>query len=167
MERLSPSFRCPWLSVVAVWWSLVRFRRAIFVFVFGKSAIFGGRRACGSGFWSTRKSDRWAYSHGSQKHAQTPKIALLALKTARLEMAPRALGGAFLGVRADCSSRRTWRKLAVTWHFGHLALGGGGQTSAVVAARPKSRRFCRNGPNKQKRPKKAQNRRGCLNGPPQ
>ena len=28
----------------------------------------------------------------------------------------------------------------------------------MVAARPKSRRFCRNGPNKQKRPKKAQNR---------
>ena len=34
------------------------------------------------------------------------KIALLALKTTRFEMAPRALGGAFLGVRAD-SSRRT------------------------------------------------------------
>ena len=73
---------------------------------FGKSSVFCGRRACGSGFWSTQKSDRGAYSHRFVKHAQTPKIALLALKTTRFESAPRALRGAFLGVRAD-SSRRT------------------------------------------------------------
>ena len=43
MERLSPSFHCPWLSVVAVWWSLVRFRRAIFLFFFGQICCFWGR----------------------------------------------------------------------------------------------------------------------------
>ena len=37
---------------------------------------------------------------------QKSRFWLLALKTTRFEMAPRALGGAFLGVRAD-SSRRT------------------------------------------------------------
>ena len=41
MERLSPSFHCPWLSVVAVWWSLVRFRRAIF-FCFLANLLFWG-----------------------------------------------------------------------------------------------------------------------------
>ena len=85
-----------------------------------------------------------------------PKAALLALKTTCFEMAPRALGGAFGGVRAD-SSRRTCRKLAVTWHFWRLALSNtlstialGDQTRGLVAARPKSRRFLRNGLNKQK-----------------
>ena len=49
------------------------------------------------------------------------------------------------------------------WHFGRLALSNtpstialGFQTNVVVAALPKSRRFCRNGPNKQKRQKKRQ-----------
>ena len=45
MARLSPSFHCPWLSVVAVWWPLVRFRRAIlFVCLFAKLLFLGAQR---------------------------------------------------------------------------------------------------------------------------
>ena len=36
VERPIPSFYCPRLSVVAVWWSLVRFRRAIRFSFFGQ-----------------------------------------------------------------------------------------------------------------------------------
>ena len=78
-----------------------------FCFCFCKSAVFWGRRACGSGFWSTRKSDqRGAHAHRSEKCPPMPKIALLALKTTRFAIAVWALGGALGGVRAD-SSRRT------------------------------------------------------------
>ena len=68
-----------------------------FGFVLGKSAVLGGGRACGSGFWSTRKSDRGGAAHRFVKCPPMPKIALLALKTTRFESAPRALGGAFFG----------------------------------------------------------------------
>ena len=60
--------------------------------------------------------------------------------------------------------------------YGRLALSNisstialGDQTSVLVAALPKSRRFCRNGPNKQKRhtKKRPAKNRGCLNAPPQ
>ena len=105
VKRLSPSFHCPWLSVVAVWWSLVRFRRAIF-FCFCKIAVLGYTAPCGSGFWWRRKSDRGGPTRRSRLGPPTPKAALLARETARFVCAVWALGGAFLGVRAD-SSRRT------------------------------------------------------------
>ena len=41
--------------------------------------------------------------HGNAPQCQ--KIVLLALETTRFAVAPRALGGAFLGVRADWSRR--------------------------------------------------------------
>ena len=144
-----------------------------FLFIFlGEIAVFGCTAPCGSGFWWIRKSDRRVPPPRSWWGTPTLKAALLARETARFACAVWALGGAFLGVRAD-SSRRTWRILAVMWHFGRLTLSNtsitialGGQTSVLVAARPKKRRFCRNGPNKRKRPKNPKNR-GCLNAPPQ
>ena len=67
-----------------------------FFFVFlGKSAVLGGNRRAARQFESTRKSDRWVYSHGSGKHTQTPKIALLALETTRFAIAVWALGALF------------------------------------------------------------------------
>ena len=51
VKRLSPSFHCPWLSVVAVWWSLVRFRRAISFLFFGQICCFLGQSPCSSAVW--------------------------------------------------------------------------------------------------------------------
>ena len=82
-----------------------------------------------------------------QKTSPNAKNRAPGTKTPDLRSAPRALRGAFGGVPAD-SSRRTWRKLAVTWHFGRLALSNtssvialGGQTIVLVAARPKKSPF--------------------------
>ena len=59
MERLSPSFHCPWLSVVAVWWSLVRFRRAISFLFLMQNCCFGVHSAVRLGILVEAKKRPW------------------------------------------------------------------------------------------------------------
>jgi hypothetical protein len=107
VERLSPSFHCPWLSVVAVLVVVGSIPLGGDYFLFLKICCFGGPTGVRLGIWVHPKKAIVGYiPKGPQNYTQTPKIALLALQTTRFEIAPRALGGAFLGVRAD-SSRRT------------------------------------------------------------
>ena len=89
VERLSPSFHCPWLSVMAVLVVVGSIPPGDLFFVFfGKSAVFWGRSApCGSGFGWIRKSARWVPTPRSGWGTPTPKAALLARKTARFACA--------------------------------------------------------------------------------
>ena len=68
--------------------------------------FWGGDGRAARGFGPPEKAIVGYILIGPQNYTQTPKIALLALKTTRFEVSPRALGGTFLGVRAD-SSRHT------------------------------------------------------------
>ena len=76
-----------------------------FFFVFWKICCFLGPAGVRLGILIHPKKRLMGISPWVPNHTQTPKIALLALKTTRFEMAPRALGGAFWGVRADLSRR--------------------------------------------------------------
>ena len=71
MERLSPSFHCPWLSIVAVLVVVGSISPGDFFL-----GLMGGS-PCGSVFFSTRKSDLWGHAHGSGECPPMPKTALL------------------------------------------------------------------------------------------
>ena len=78
-----------------------------FIFVFCAKLLFlGAQRRAARGFCGAEKALDGDPLIDRDCPPPTPKAALLARETARFACAPKALGGAFLGVRAD-SSRRT------------------------------------------------------------
>ena len=78
-----------------------------FFFVFLAHLLFWGAIAVQLGsLGPPEKAIVGGHAHRSWKCPTVSKIALLALETTRFAIAVWALGGAFLGVRAD-SSRRT------------------------------------------------------------
>ena len=68
-----------------------------FVF-FWQICCFSGQSPCSSAVWVHPKKRSWGiFPCRSGKHAQTPEIALLALKTTRFAIAVWAVRGAFFG----------------------------------------------------------------------
>ena len=127
--------------------------------------FWGGNRRAARQFASTRKSDRWVFYHGSGKYTQTPKIALLALKTFRFAVAVWAAGGVFLGrtgrfepphVKLTSDSVALWPSRALKYLKYHR-IGRSNERFGGCAAK-KSPFFAEAGRTSKKRPKKAKNR---------
>ena len=108
MERLSPSFHCPWLSVLAVLVVVGSIPPGDFFFVFFLENLlfFLTQRLVARDLGGFEKALDGSPLLGSGGGGATPKAALLARGTARFACAVWALGGAFFGVWED-SSRRT------------------------------------------------------------
>ena len=107
VERLSPSFHYPWLSVVAVLVVVSSIPPGDFFFYCLENLLFwwpGGRAT--RDFGPPEKTIVGYNSHRSGKHTQTPKSALLALKTTRVAIAVWAVCEA--GVRQQPTLRSVY-----------------------------------------------------------
>ena len=172
MERLSLSFHCPWLSVVAVLVVVGSIPPGDFFFVFGQICCFGGQLPCSSAVWVH------------------PKKRLMGIFPWVREIYLNAKNRA-PGVENDpfCSCRfgsrgRFWGRTGrfepphVTQTSGNVALGVWRSQIPQVPSHWAVKRvfwwlrcqkvavLAETGRTSKKRPKKAQNR-GCLNGSPQ